>query len=387
MSVRCTSVGVGRLVAWLVVGVAVAAPAGPIDPPAGPVGPTMKPLSEIEPRTPLSAETTPGDADSVYRVTRPGSYYLTGNLAGEAFKHAIEIAASNVTIDLGGFTVQGVADAKSGIVVEADYGAITVRNGTVQQFGEWGILLRVPQGGASGFRVEGVAAVANGRDGIATGKGAVVVDCQAASNLDDGIDVASGSTVERCVTELNASEGISILGDGVIRGCTSRRNETGFYASYGSRISDSTSTQNNKHGAELFGASFVNCTSMHNGENGVVMYGGEVIGSRVEQNVKNGVVIRSSAARVVESNCSRNGANGNIGHAILLEVGSRCLIRNNDVSSTHYGVKVNTSGNTIVGNVAMDCNNGSFLIVGGNNVGPVVGAIGVSTTPLANMAF
>ena len=57
--------------------------AGDLDPPVGPVAPTPGP----EPRTPVNATNTPGDATSVYRITAPGSYYLTGNLAGVAGKH------------------------------------------------------------------------------------------------------------------------------------------------------------------------------------------------------------------------------------------------------------------------------------------------------------
>ena len=47
-------------------------------PPAGPVASTPGP----EPRTAVNAASTPGDADSLYRITQPGSYYLTENLAG-----------------------------------------------------------------------------------------------------------------------------------------------------------------------------------------------------------------------------------------------------------------------------------------------------------------
>ena len=52
--------------------------AGPLTPPAGPVAPTPGP----EPRIPINATNTPGDADSLFRITQPGSYYLTGNLLG-----------------------------------------------------------------------------------------------------------------------------------------------------------------------------------------------------------------------------------------------------------------------------------------------------------------
>src|SRR5262245_38895983 len=88
---------------------AILSVAGPLDPPAGPVAGTYKTLGEFEPRTRLSAATTPGDSDSVYRITAPGSYYLGENMAAPAGKAAIEIASSDVVLDLGGFTLDGSA--------------------------------------------------------------------------------------------------------------------------------------------------------------------------------------------------------------------------------------------------------------------------------------
>src|SRR5215470_13825947 len=71
---------------------------GPLNPPAGPVASTYKTLSEVEPRVAINAANTPGDANSTYRIAQAGSYYLTGNLSGEAGKSCIEIDASNVTL-------------------------------------------------------------------------------------------------------------------------------------------------------------------------------------------------------------------------------------------------------------------------------------------------
>src|SRR5262245_16199985 len=93
----------GWLVAAAVVLVAWLSPVGDLAPPAGPVAPTMKPLSHVEPRTPITTATTPGDSDALFVISTPGSYYLTGNVAGALGKHGIEVTAPNVTIDLSGF--------------------------------------------------------------------------------------------------------------------------------------------------------------------------------------------------------------------------------------------------------------------------------------------
>src|SRR5262245_49761975 len=74
--------------------------AGDLIPPPGAVSPTMKTLTEVEPRIPINATNTPGDANSLYRITQPGSYHLTGNITGAVGKHGIEIASGGVTIDL-----------------------------------------------------------------------------------------------------------------------------------------------------------------------------------------------------------------------------------------------------------------------------------------------
>src|SRR5437870_1154506 len=74
--------------------------AGDLTPPPGPVAPTMKPLSQIEPRTPISATTTPGDSTCVFRITQSGAHYLTGNITVPVGKNGILIANAQVTLDL-----------------------------------------------------------------------------------------------------------------------------------------------------------------------------------------------------------------------------------------------------------------------------------------------
>ena len=72
---------------------------GDVNPPPGPVTGTMKPLSQVEPRTPV--ETLPSDPSATRVISQPGSYYLTANLsvAGGSLS-GIEIATSGVTLDL-----------------------------------------------------------------------------------------------------------------------------------------------------------------------------------------------------------------------------------------------------------------------------------------------
>ena len=57
--------------AVLIAGVAAISIAGPLDPPAGPITATYKTLAEVEPRTAINATHTPGDADSIFKITQP----------------------------------------------------------------------------------------------------------------------------------------------------------------------------------------------------------------------------------------------------------------------------------------------------------------------------
>src|SRR6266850_592227 len=54
----------------------------------------------------LAGNVTPGDAPGFpISITQPGSYRLSGNLTVPAATNGIEISASNVTIDLNGFSI------------------------------------------------------------------------------------------------------------------------------------------------------------------------------------------------------------------------------------------------------------------------------------------
>jgi hypothetical protein len=123
---------------------------GTFPPPSGPTVPVMKTLTQVEPRTPIPA-------GGSYTISAPGSYYLTGNIANSGGTNAaITISASEVTLDLNGFTVTGQANA--GV---SDYGIwetgqknIVIRNGAVKQ-AAYGIYLG-NSAQSAGLRVEAV---------------------------------------------------------------------------------------------------------------------------------------------------------------------------------------------------------------------------------------
>lgn len=114
--------------------------AGDLVPPGAPA-----PTAPQEARTPVNLVNTPGDANSRFRITSSGSYYLTGNITLGTAVNAIEIGASNVTLDLNGFTLSQafaiISPPLNGVVADDGLQNITVRNGVVRAFAETGINL------------------------------------------------------------------------------------------------------------------------------------------------------------------------------------------------------------------------------------------------------
>src|SRR4029079_13757973 len=132
--------------------------------PPGPVASTMKTLSEVEPRIAVNSINTPGDAASLFKITQPGSYYLTGNITGEVGKHGVEITASGVTLDLNGFDLVGVASMGNfdGVSTTVNNLAnIAVINGSVRNWGDEGVDLGTFPYTAVNCRVADVLASSN----------------------------------------------------------------------------------------------------------------------------------------------------------------------------------------------------------------------------------
>ncbi len=180
---------------------ALVAEAGPLNPPAGPIAPSNKTLNEVEPSIPIGPVTTPGTAFAVHVISEPGAYHLVDHVQGEAGKAGITINASNVTVDLRGFEVRGVAGSNWGITASGLRG-IVVSNGTVQDWDQSGIEMS-----EADARVSGVWSQGNALWGIRVRSGSVI-DCTARFNGNSGISLGDG-TIERCFAGGNGGAGIS----------------------------------------------------------------------------------------------------------------------------------------------------------------------------------
>ncbi len=323
--------------------VAGGALAGPINPPAGPIAPTNKTLDEVEPRIPLSQETTPGDADSMFRIEEPGSYYLVDDIDIEAGKYGVIIVSDGVTLDLKGFTISATGSSLDGIRigspnVRVHNGAIIgVEGGGVWSFGGRTILdrVRVRSCGSWGIYCFGPESVVRGCS--ASNCGGIEADT-------GGIYVLQrGSIIESSTADNNMAEGM--------------------YAVEASRILDSTSHSNTGIGIHTEDSCVISgCISFNNGDVGIqVGESSTAIGCAASDNQSTGI---SAGSRSVLETCT---SSGNLLSGFRL--GRACIVRNCDGSSnTEDGIvtplATNNANSTIVDSVFSD--NGAFGIRVGN---------------------
>jgi formylglycine-generating enzyme required for sulfatase activity len=170
--------------------------AGDLNPPGPPTAGTMKPLDQIEPRT--AVQTLSGNINSTYVIAQSGSYYLTGNLAASLNKHAIEITADHVTLDLCGFTIIGSStlmdEIRHGVYMSGRTN-IEIRNGTIRNCKGHGIYEAGAE--ARGHRVLSVRVRACKLYGLyLKGREHLVTGCTVVSNDGPGIHAGYPSTVK-----------------------------------------------------------------------------------------------------------------------------------------------------------------------------------------------
>ncbi len=395
--------------------------AGDLDPPVGPITPTMKSLDEVEPRIAINATNTPGDADSLFRITLPGSYYLTGNITGVVGKHGIEIVASGVTLDLNGFDLVGVPGMGAFDGVSVTLGGLTniaVVNGSVHNWGDEGLDLGTF--GALNCRVEGLLASGNAGNGISTSIGSTVSNCAALQNTGTGISTSSGCTVSNCAVNENTGHGIStnsactitncsafintVHGISTFNGCTvthcsaSFNTGTGIITSAGSTVNNCSAYQNTGNGISTSsGCTVTNCSATINTVNGISTSNGcTVTNCSAHGNTANGIRI-SSDCQVVGNLCNANGSGGDGAGIHATSADNR--IEGNVCTDSDRGIDVDLSGNFITRNTCSGNTTNNWDIVAGNVclvvqgvpgaaiLGNTGGAAPGSTDPNANFTY
>ena len=340
-AVLCTLVATAGLL-----GASAILTAGPLNPPAGAVSSTYKTLGEVEPRIAINAANTPGDNDatpSVFKITTRGSYYMAGDVLGPINKIVIEVAASDVTIDLCGFTVAGFGSTAGVQVTLASRTDITVRNGHIQGMSGPGVSFVAGGNVTRNSRAEDVSVfnctgsgiepgenatvenckVSNCGNGILAFRAAVVRGCTSRDNASSGIFVQEG-TITDCSATDNGTAGIFVSERATVRGCTAARNATaGIQVANGSVVEGCSASNNTQSGIAATGnVSVIECTATGNGVHGISIANGSVQGCTASANTITGIV--ASGTGSVEG-CT---------------------------ASANQGSGISTAGGTIVGCVA-----------------------------------
>lgn len=274
-------------------------------------------------------------------IAQPGSYSLTGNLAGVAGQDGITITAGDVTIDLGGFTLAGVPGSGDGIRVAGGAGRVTVRNGRVRGWGGHGVNLQLAPGSA----VEGVEAESNASSGVRVGAYAVVRDCRATQNL-VGIHVEGDSLVLDSLARDNAAAGIELTGGSSLAlGNLCEANQVGLVVldSAGHLLAENACNENRSHG-----------------------------------------ISASTAALVLRNQCSRNGLATPDGAGIELRGGASFALENH-VAFNDVGITAFSSGDEVVVRNTAHQNAANYAPMSGNDFAPAAGSVS-SAGPWANVS-
>jgi len=314
-----------RIVPTLIIALAAGSvSAGALDPPAAPT-PTQ---AVVEPRTPVGAETTPGNPSTLFEITASGSYYLTGPVMGQTARHGITVSAANVTIDLNGFTMEGGIATLNAI--QSDLDGLTVLNGTVRDWSQSGIRAQGRE-----FRAERVDSVSNLGNGFLAGDGAILITCRAVLNGSEGFQVGEVAQLINCRSQGSGAEGFLAQSDAVFENCISLENDLeGFECGEGALLRGCIARENGNEGFNVGSSSTLEgCSARFNNLEGF--------------QVGNASTLRSCTA-------SANGQEGfNVGNESTL---SGCVARNSGFEGFEVG------SNSTLTDCTADFNSAGFLL-------------------------
>jgi len=262
---------------------AIIAQGGPLDPPQGPISPSFKTLDQVEPRVPI---------DQVpFSITESGSYYLTGNLSGNA---GITVSAPGVMIDLMGHTLEATGGQPTAIEADDASGGLVLRNGRLVG---WGLGVAMEDGGAA--TIERVH-FEQSSTAVLTQEKATILDCVVRGATSSGIICGDGSIVKNVIVENCTDSGIVLGNDAVVSGAEiSGSGSTGLITGDRSAISDvsivdagfrgldvgdgceviDVRARDNAHTGIRTGSECIitRCQSMNNGDQGIFAFSNCVV--------------------------------------------------------------------------------------------------------------
>lgn len=398
---------------WLAVGAlglgvaGAALIAGPLTPPAGPVASTYKTLQEVEPRTPVFG------TDVV--ISSPGSYYLTGNVGASSNgpgSYAIFVAASDVTLDLNGFAVQG---GETAIILDG-VSNVTIRNGIVRGTTGSGIFAAGtpgPDHAVRNVRMESITDAAillgpsasvsdvrmvNVGDGIFVGHSSLVSNVSIDGARRSGMTLGDGSIAQGCtvVSGLGpptfSGHGFRLLTGAMAINCVARSNAGPGFILEAAAVARQCDASDNAGGGFMMGshARLDRCTSTANGSSsGVIVLTGAtgwtIDGCTISGHTS-GIAIGGSATQGAIRNNTIRGLGSGTGSGILSNTATAgdITITGNAISLVLRGITLDGGFSSVVGNAftgvgAAVTNSGGGAPFGTNVVAAVVTGATAST--------
>ena len=212
-------------------------------------------------------------------IVVPGSYYLTANLATSGTNAGIDILASNVTLDLNGFTLSTSAPVVSphGVRIQG-VSNVTVRNGSVAGF---------PIGVIADFtsrnvRFENLQVSGASAGGLLNTANPAAIDGCLVNTSGTGVQVFQNATVTNCTAADNLGDGFKLGTGSVLSNCVARGNTVGIRADPSVTVHHCSVSGNTAHGILVADSSFIHDNDVtSNGVSGITVAGS---GSRIEGN-------------------------------------------------------------------------------------------------------
>ncbi len=400
---------------------------GNIVPTTAPNVPIMKSLDQVEARTIVNSTNTPGNGTNSFVISQPGSYYLTGNITGVSGKNGILIGSNNVSLDLNGFQVLGVAGSSTGITDGgSNHGNAVIRHGTIRAWGAAGLDL---SHSFDALISELIIADCSGI-GMTAGDSCAMRDCVVRNNTGDDIVVGANSNLVHCTAVSSfGGHGINLGANSTITGCSSNSNfKDGFFLGAGSEATNCLAISNASYGFEsgtnckvensaanqnqigigMGDDSFVSrCKASNNtGLAGIVVNSRSivdacVVSANAHRGIQVGGILATQASSTVSNNTVSWNGNGTGGYGFdagIYVLGYHHRIDNNHVADNKGdGITLddNVTGHNLV--VRNSCiTNTAFQYrmsgipgqgtAGDNDVGPIGSAANVSS-PWANLIF
>lgn len=219
------------IVAFVLAG---SAAGGPLAPPPGPVQSTDR--ERIIPQAIVALP---------YTILQPGSYVLTGNLVATPGQRGIVIDAENVTLDLGGFELNGGSVGTDAIYVNppafGERQNLSVFNGVIR--GWSGAAIDFNAASNSSIRALKVRECSSG---IMANYATQVADCSVEYVFGTGIRVGNTCSISNCTTLFAFGAGIETGYNCTVRGCAVELSSgPGYRLGEGSALADCVSRGNN----------------------------------------------------------------------------------------------------------------------------------------------